>query len=100
MTAMEQNAFDVLEERVRKAADTVKRLRGENEELEKERAKLRAALQEMEKRVSTLEKQGKHAAAESGKLESLTKEVEELRGERQEIRRRIAKLVEVLEALE
>jgi chromosome segregation ATPase len=100
MTAMEQNAFDVLEERVRKAADTVKRLRGENEELEKERAKLRAALQEMEKRVSTLEKQGKQAAAESGKLESLTEEVEELRGERQEIRRRIAKLVEVLEALE
>jgi prefoldin subunit 5 len=100
MTAMEQNAFDVLEERVRKAAETVKRLRGENEELEKERTKLRGHLQELEKRVSTLEKQGKQASADSGKLEALAQEVEALRGERQEIRRRITRLVEVLETLE
>lgn len=100
MTAMEQNAFDVLEERVRKAAETVKRLRGENEELEKERTKLRSHLSELEKRVAGLEKQGKQAAADTGKLEALSEEVEALRGERLEIRRRIARLVEVLEALE
>ena len=65
MKGMEQNAFDVLEEKVRKAADTVKRLRSQNAELEQERTKLRSAVQEMEKRVSGLEKQGKQAAAEA-----------------------------------
>ena len=97
---MEQNAFDVLEEKVRKAAEALKRLRSQNEELEKDRSKLRSALQEMEKRVSGLEKQHKAAAADSGKLETLQEEVNELRGERQEIRRRIARLVEVLDTLE
>jgi prefoldin subunit 5 len=97
---MEHDAFDVLEEKVRKAAEALKRLRGQNEELEKDRSKLRSALQEMEKRVSGLEKQHKAAAADSGKLEALQEEVDELRGERQEIRRRIARLVEVLDTLE
>lgn len=97
---MEHDAFDVLEEKVRKAAEALKRLRGENQELEKDRTKLRSALQEMEKRVSGLEKQHKASAADSGKLEALQGEVDELRGERQEIRRRIARLVEVLDTLE
>jgi prefoldin subunit 5 len=100
MKGMEHDAFDVLEEKVRKAAEALKRLRGENQELEKDRSKLRAAVQEMEKRVTGLEKQHKAAAADSGKLEALREEVEELRGERQEIRRRIARLVEVLDTLE
>jgi predicted RNase H-like nuclease (RuvC/YqgF family) len=97
---MEHDAFDVLEERVRKAADTLKRLRSDNQELEQERGKLRAAVQELEKRVSGLEKQGKAAAADSGKLAALQEEVDGLRGERQEIRRRVARLVEVLDTLE
>lgn len=97
---MEQNAFDVLEEKVRKAAETLKSLRRENQQLEKDRDKLRSSLQEMEKRVSGLEKQHKAAAADSGKLEALQEEVDGLRGERQEIRRRIARLVEVLDTLE
>jgi FtsZ-binding cell division protein ZapB len=97
---MEQNAFDVLEEKVRKAADTVRKLRAQNEELEQERARLRSAVQELEKRVAGLEKQGKQAAAETGKLQALDDEARELRAERQEIRKRVAKLVGVLEGLE
>ncbi len=100
MKSMEQNVFDVLEEKVRKAADTVKRLRSHNEELEQERTKLRSAVHELEKRVTGLEKQGKQAAADSGKLEALDEEVQELRAERQEIRNRIARLVQVLDGLE
>jgi chromosome segregation ATPase len=100
MKRMEQSPFDVLEEKVRRAAETLKRLRSQNHELEQERTKLRAALHELEKRVSGLEKQGKSAAADSGKLAALQEEVDELRGERQEIRRRIARLVEVLDTLE
>lgn len=97
---MEQNAFDVLEDKVRKAADTVRRLRRQNEELEQERTRLRSTLQELEKRVVGLEKQGKQAAAETGKLHALDEEVQGLRAERQEIRKRVARLVEVLESLE
>ena len=97
---MEHDAFDVLEQKVRKAADTVRRLRGENESLEKERARLRSSVQEMEKRVAAVEKQGREAGAGAARLEALDRDVQELRGERQEIRRRIARLVEVLDALE
>lgn len=97
---MEQNAFDVLEDKVRKAADAVRKLRAQNEELEKERTRLGSAVQELERRVAGLEKQGKQAAAETGKLQALDDEVKELRAERQEIRKRVARLVEVLEGLE
>ena len=97
---MEQNAFDVLEDKVRKAAEAVKRLRAQNEELERDRTKLRAAVQELEKRVASLEKQGKQAAADTGRLQTLEEEAKELRAERQEIRKRVARLVEVLESLE
>lgn len=97
---MEQNAFDVLEDKVRKAAEAVKRLRAQNEELERDRTKLRAAVQELEKRVAGLEKQGKQAAADTGRLQTLEDEAKELRAERQEIRKRVARLVEVLDSLE
>lgn len=94
------NAFDVLEQKVRKAADTLRRLRSDKDELERERTKLRASVQELEKRVATLEKQGRDSAAGSQKLHALSEEVEALRTERTEIRRRIARLVEVLDGLE
>ncbi|HET8645462.1 MAG TPA: cell division protein ZapB [Vicinamibacteria bacterium] len=100
MTAMEQNAFDVLEDRVRRAAETVKKLRTRNQELEEERTRLRATLQELEKRVAGLEKQGKQSAADSGRMQALDEEVQELRAERQEIRKRVTRLVEVLDGLE
>lgn len=97
---MEQDAFDVLEQKVRKAADTVKRLRGENEGLEKERGKLRTHVQELEKRVASLEKESEKKGAGAEQLEALSEEVKGLRGERTEIRKRIARLVEVLDGLE
>jgi FtsZ-binding cell division protein ZapB len=97
---MEQDAFDVLEQKVRKAADTVKRLRGENEGLDKERGKLRSHVQELEKRVAALEKESEKKGAGAEQLEALGEEVKGLRGERLEIRKRIARLVEVLDGLE
>jgi predicted nucleic acid-binding Zn-ribbon protein len=85
---------------VRQAADTVRRLRSEKEQLEQERGTLRSAVQEMERKVAALEKQGKEAASGGAKLEALRNEVDQLRHEREEIRRRIAKLVDVLEAID
>jgi len=97
---MEHDAFDVLEQKVRKAAETVKRLRGENEGLDKERGKLRSHVQELEKRVAALEKESEKKGAGAEELQALSDEVKGLRGERTEIRKRIARLVEVLDGLE
>ena len=78
-----ENAFDQLEERVKKAADVVKRLRHENKGL-----------------LEALEKGKGPSAEETRRAEALAQEVKELRAEREEIRRRIAKLVQVLDALD
>lgn len=95
-----ENAFDQLEERVKKAAEVVKRLRHENQGLQEELARVRPRLSEVEKTVQDLEKGKGPSAEETRRLEELGREVKDLRGEREEIRRRIAKLVQVLDALD
>jgi predicted RNase H-like nuclease (RuvC/YqgF family) len=97
---MMENAFDQLEERVKKAAEIVKRLRHDNQGLQDELARVRPRLQEVEKAVQELEKGKGPSAEETRRLEALGQEVKDLRGEREEIRRRIAKLVQVLDALD
>lgn len=92
--------FELLEEKVRKAADLVTRLRRENRELTEERGRLGARLQEAEKGLRSVEKDRGASAAESRRLEAMAQEVAALRQEREEVRRRIASLVEVLDALE
>jgi len=95
-----ENNFELLEDRVRKAVELVKRLRKENRELQEEAAKSRPRLHELEKKVEALDKHRGAAGEDARKLESLTRELKDLRHEREEIRRRIAKLVEALDALE
>ena len=95
-----ENGFDQLEERVKKAAEIVKRLRHDNRGLQDELARVRPRLQEVEKAVQELEKGKGPSAEDTRRLESLGQEVKDLRGEREEIRRRIAKLVQVLDALD
>lgn len=81
-----ENSFDLLEEKVRRAADLVKRLRKENTALEE--------------RVVALEKQRGTSAGHAKELEGLAREAKTLREEREEIRQRIAKLVEALDGLD
>jgi chromosome segregation ATPase len=95
---MEQG-FDLLEEKVRKAAELVKRLRKENKGLEDDLGRAKSRLHEAEKRLSALEKE--HAAADRGAgSEELEREVKALRHQRDEVRRRIERMVEVLESLD
>ena len=97
-----ENAFDQLEEKVRKAAEVVKALRTENKTLQDELGRIRPRLQEVEKTVAALEKdKGRGPSPEdTRRLDTLGSEVKDLRAEREEIRRRIAKLVQVLDALD
>jgi chromosome segregation ATPase len=94
-----QDGFELLEEKVKKAADLVKRLRRDNKTLEDDLTKAKWRLQEAEKRLEAVEKDLAHRgdAAES---EALLAEVSSLKKEREEVRRRIAKLVDVLDGLE
>ena len=105
-----EDGFQVLEEKVRRTAELVTRLRGENEELKRELARLAPRLQEAEQRSAALEATLAEAEARekppgaqvkgAGGAEALGREVEALQGEREEVRRRIARLVEVLDGLE
>lgn len=93
-----QEGFEVLEEKVRKAADLVKRLRRANRELEEERGRLGSRLREAEKRLDALENETGAPREDGGRDEAVAKEVARWRHEREEIRRRIERIVEVLEA--
>jgi FtsZ-binding cell division protein ZapB len=91
------DGFEQLEEKVRKAADTVKRLRDEKQALERERNQLQHRLEEAEK--SGPGKAG-GSPADTRRLESLSEELKQMQQERAQIRKRIAALLEVLEGLE
>lgn len=95
-----QDGFELLEEKVKRAAELVKTLRQENKELDQQRRALETRLKEAEKGLSALEKQKGSAAADHKRADALDQEVATLRREREEVRRRIAKLVSVLDELE
>ena len=95
-----ENNFELLEDKVRKAVELVKRLRKENRDLQDELGKTRPRLQDLEKKLEVAEKHRGAATADAGKAEALARELKDLRHEREEIRRRIAKLVEALDSLE
>lgn len=95
-----ENAFGLLEEKVRKAADLVKRLRRDNKTLEEELGQARGRLQEAERRTQALEGEAAGAASKSREREGAEQELRALRREREEVRRRIAGLLEILDGLE
>ena len=90
------DGFELLEEKVRKAAETVKRLREENEALQREQRDLRHRLEEAGK--SSPAKAA--APGDARRLEALAQEVKQLQQEREQIKKRIASLLDVLEGLD
>jgi chromosome segregation ATPase len=91
-------SFDLLEERVKKAAELVQRLRKENKAVEEDLARARSRLEEAERRLEGLEKA--HVPDRSREVEALQKDLQALRKEREEVRSRIGKLVEILDEIE
>ena len=88
--------FAQLEDKVRKAAETVRRLRDEKQALEGERDALLARLAHRLPEAAG----GGPSPADVAKMESLAAEVKALQQEREQIRRRISSLLEVLEGLD
>lgn len=95
-----QDGFELLEEKVRKAAELVKKLRRENKALDDDLAKAKTRLLEAEKRLSALEKEAAQSAGKGSEAVALAQELTSLKQEREEVRRRVAKLLEVLEGLD
>jgi predicted nucleic acid-binding Zn-ribbon protein len=95
-----QNAFDQLEERVKKAAEALRRLQIENEALRAEVNGLEGRLRVAEKAAEASPKKASGAAESARRASALESEVASLRQERQEVRNRLARLVELLEELE
>jgi len=93
-------AFDLLEQRVHKAAELVKRLRRENHTLAENQARLQGRLEEVEKALAGAQKQRKASDQDAQQIESAGQELKLLRQERDEVRHRIEKLVEVLDGLD
>jgi uncharacterized protein involved in exopolysaccharide biosynthesis len=96
---MEQS-FDVLEQKVKKAADLVRQLKRDNHALGEDLAKAKGRLADAEKRLAGLEKEQGVSAERTREAEVLGREVSSLRQEREQIRGRIAKLLELLESLD
>jgi phage shock protein A len=95
-----EHGFDVLEEKVRKAAELVTRLRKENQSLERGLAEARTRLAEAEKRLAAAEAQRGSADRASREAEGAARELLAFRREREEIKKRLAKIVEILDRLE
>jgi predicted RNase H-like nuclease (RuvC/YqgF family) len=95
-----EESFQLLEDRIQRAAERLKELQSENESL-------KAGLEEAQGRADGAEKELERLAGEQGesaaaskKAESLAREVKALKKEREEVRARIERLVELLETLD
>jgi FtsZ-binding cell division protein ZapB len=74
------NAFDQLEEKVKKAAEVVKALRHENKTLQDELGRIRPRLQEVEKTVAAMERDRDKGPSpeDARRLDALGSEVKDL----------------------
>jgi chromosome segregation ATPase len=93
-----EKSFDLLEQRVKKAAELVQKLRKDNKTIEEDLGRARSRLQEAEKRLEALEKA--EVRDRTPEVESLQQDLQALRKEREDVRTRISKLVEILEEIE
>jgi len=94
------DSFKLLEEKVRRAAELVTRLRNENDEQKADLARLRPRLQEAERKIEGFEKARSAGAGEARQADAAGRELRVLREEREEVRRRIGRLVEILDGLD
>jgi predicted RNase H-like nuclease (RuvC/YqgF family) len=95
-----EKGFALLEEKVKKAADLVTRLRRENGTLHDEAGRLKARVQELERAAHAAPKERGPSPEEVRRVSALEQELKTLRQEREDIRGRIARLVDALESLE
>ena len=95
-----QDSFDILEERVKKAAELVKKLRKDNKSLEDQLKESRARLAEAENKLLAFEQQLGDSAGNAARIDALTAEIASLKSDQDQVRTRVAKIVSLLESLD
>lgn len=95
-----QDSFDVLEEKVRKAAELVRKLRKENKQLDEQLKDNKGRLAAAEKKLAELESQAGAAASGAAEVEGLNAQLATLKTERDQVLSRVTKIVSLLEALD
>lgn len=95
-----QDSFDILEEKVKKAADLVRKLRKDNKSLDDQLKENKAKLADAEKKLAALEAQVGDVAGSAAKVDELVAEIETLKGAQDQVRTRVAKIVSLLESLD
>jgi FtsZ-binding cell division protein ZapB len=97
---MEEDSFELLEDKVRRATELVKRLRRENKALAEDLASVRSRAQEAQTRETALEKGAGSSPRQLREMETLAEQLKVLRREREEVRKRISRLVGMLDSLD
>jgi predicted RNase H-like nuclease (RuvC/YqgF family) len=95
-----EDGFELLEQKVRKAAELVRQLQGENKVLRNDLGQAQVRFKEAERKLEGTAKRGSAPAEEGRQIDALGRELKALRQERADVRARIAKLVEVLDGLD
>lgn len=95
-----EDSFQLLEDRIGRAAKRLKELQAETGSLRGALAEAQSRAEEAEKRLEETVAAGGDGDDASAEMEKLTREVQGLRAERKEIRKRLGRLVELLEGLE
>lgn len=93
-------SFEVLERKVRQAAELIARLRQEKQSLEKKLGEARGALERAERTLAAAERERESGSSQAAQVQALEGELATLTREREEVRRRISRLVGLLEELD
>jgi predicted RNase H-like nuclease (RuvC/YqgF family) len=93
-------SFEVLERKVRQAAELIARLRQEKQSLEKKLGEAKAALEKAERTLAAAERERASDPSQAAQLHALEGELATLTREREEVRRRISRLVGLLDGLD
>jgi chromosome segregation ATPase len=92
--------FDLLEQRIKKTVELVRRLQAENKSLSAQLGESQARLKQAARDHEAADKQKGPSPEEQKKIEALTRELQDLRGEREEFKSRLARVVQALDVLD
>lgn len=97
---MEDKTFDLLEQRVKAAADVVRRLRKENATLAQSAQAAQTSAAGLQERLATAQREKESSGAVAKDLLAARGELKTLHAERDQIRKRIEKIVSLLDEIE
>ncbi len=97
---MEDKSFDLLEERVKKAAQALRRLKDDNTTLAQKAQAAQASASALQERLAAAQKEKESVGAAARELAAARGEIKVLQHERDEVRKRVNRIVALLDEIE